>query len=309
LPVVPRFSWRFTPDSASIITCDHDGRVFRWEGRDFREPRLLLEMGAGIMSALVSEDGRTVAASFQNGVIRVWDLAERALRREMDTRDGSTMLWGFADESNRLLAVSDRDQSLHEWNLASGVEEIPGPGLEDWQIRGAFPIASRHHYAGRSVAAYFDRVGATGTRRHSHQARRWFMGAFSHDQRYFAYQHTVGTVVVEDAKTSRELATLRGFLQGVHSLAFSPDGQRLAVGSDDRQAVKLWDLESFQELVTLGGNGTAYSQTRFSPDGSVLGTMNSRGILHLWRAPSWEAIATAERALERELGPSHSGNW
>jgi WD40 repeat protein len=125
---------------------------------------------------------------------------------------------------------------------------------------------------------------------------RFFAGAFSQDRRYFARARPVSLVEVEDGESGEALGEVRGFLQGVHSLAFSPDSRRLAVGSDDRQAVKLWDLDSFQELITLRGSGTSYSQTRFSPDGNLLGTMNYRGVLHVWRAPTWAEIEAAERA-------------
>jgi WD40 repeat protein len=124
---------------------------------------------------------------------------------------------------------------------------------------------------------------------------RLFVGAFSPDGRYFARTGPMGTVELEDGRTGQSLGKLRGVLQGVHSIAFSPDSRRLAAGSDDREAVKLWDLQSFQELVTLRGESTAFSQTRFSPDGNFLGTMNYKGVLHVWRAPSWAAIEAAER--------------
>jgi len=64
--------------------------------------------------------------------------------------------------------------------------------------------------------------------------------------------------------------------------------------------VKLWDIQSLQELVTLRGEGSSFSQTRFSPDGNLLGTMNYRGLLHVWCAPSWGEIEAAEQADAKE---------
>jgi hypothetical protein len=34
-------------------------------------------------------------------------------------------------------------------------------------------------------------------------------------------------------------------------------------------------------LVTLQGEGTEFSETHFSPDGNLLGTMNAIGVLHV----------------------------
>jgi WD40 repeat protein len=50
-------------------------------------------------------------------------------------------------------------------------------------------------------------------------------------------------------------ATLRGFLQGTHSVAFSPDYQRLAIGGNGSETIKLWDIDSLQELLRPGLQG------------------------------------------------------
>ena len=41
---------------------------------------------------------------------------------------------------------------------------------------------------------------------------------------------------------------LKGFLLSANSVAFSPDGHRMAVGSSGVEAVKLWDSETRQEV-------------------------------------------------------------
>ena len=65
------------------------------------------------------------------------------------------------------------------------------------------------------------------------------------------------------------------------------------------EAVKIWDVESHQELLTLYDQGALYTQTAFSPDGNILGSMNAAGRLKLWQAPSWEEIRKAEASPAR----------
>ena len=81
---------------------------------------------------------------------------------------------------------------------------------------------------------------------------------------------------------------------GAHTLAFSADGKRLAIGGGDHEAVKLWDVESMQDVFTLEGEGTGYAGVWFSPDGNTITWGNQSGVLHVWSAPSWEEIAAAE---------------
>jgi len=305
LPVAPRGCWRFAPESDAILTCELDGTVTRWTGRDFKERQTLLNVETGPVSVLLSEDCGVVAASFTNGNIRVWDLKDGSLRRELKSGSNATAIWSFADNSSRLLVVNDRDQSLHEWNLITGAEQKALPDLVDWRIHGAFPGHALQRDTGLAVKGRLDGLGEA--QRLSATVSRLFLGAFSRDRRYFARTGPMGAVELEDARTGQSLGRARGFLQGVHSLAFSPDSRRLAAGSDDREAVKLWDIQSLQELVTLRGDGTAFSQTRFSPNGNLIGTMNYKGVLHLWRAPSWAEIETAERIGAGEMSGNLSG--
>jgi WD40 repeat protein len=66
-------------------------------------------------------------------------------------------------------------------------------------------------------------------------------------------------------------------------------------GPTTRDAVKLWDLEARREILTLPAEGFYFTHLVFSPDGSTLAATSLHGITHLWRAPSWEEIETAEK--------------
>jgi WD40 repeat protein len=97
------------------------------------------------------------------------------------------------------------------------------------------------------------------------------------------------------------LPPFKGHRHGVHGVAFSPDGRRLATnGGTADEAVKLWDLSTGRELVTLPGQGQIPTSVRFSPDGNWLAARNLDGQLHLWQAPSWEDIAAAETREGRQ---------
>ena len=50
----------------------------------------------------------------------------------------------------------------------------------------------------------------------------------------------------------------RGQEDGVRSVAFSPDGKRLAIGSNGNEAIKLWDVEPANELLSDRAENEAY---------------------------------------------------
>jgi WD40 repeat protein len=96
-----------------------------------------------------------------------------------------------------------------------------------------------------------------------------------------------GVVQVWDLTTGRLVITLRGHAAVVLSVAFSPDGLRLASGSGGiEQAVKLWDLQSQQELLTLRGHTTPVTMLQFSTDGRRLcsGDGYSNAEVKVWDA-------------------------
>ena len=70
-----------------------------------------------------------------------------------------------------------------------------------------------------------------------------------------------------------------------HSVGFSPDGQRAIVGGGGKNAIEIWDMNSREKVVVLEGNGSIFSKSAFSPDGSMIGSVNLYGVLYLWLAP------------------------
>jgi hypothetical protein len=62
---------------------------------------------------------------------------------------------------------------------------------------------------------------------------------------------------------------LVGHEDSVYSVSFSPDGQTLASASDD-QTIKLWKVETGEELLTLTGHENSVLSVSFSLDGQTL---------------------------------------
>jgi WD40 repeat protein/serine/threonine protein kinase len=295
LPVAVR-AWSFAPVGPAILALDEQGSVARWHGIDFQQSEALLKLETKPITARFSADGRFLATGSPKGTMQVWDLQQGILLPDVGPKEDRESPVAFLGRSHRLVTQFGRAGGFREWDVAAGRE------VRSWRPGApAFPWSS----AFSPDASWFvalDREGkgllrhmATGVETPLASLVTQASGsAFSPDGRLLAVVSVLGDCQIWDTATARRRATLQGFLQGTHSVAFSPGGQRLAIGSNGNEAIKLWDLESFQELLTLKGQGSMFNSTGFSPDDNILASSNSRGTLHIWSAPSFEEIGRLE---------------
>ena len=95
------------------------------------------------------------------------------------------------------------------------------------------------------------------------------------------------------------LFTLYGHTMNVNSVAFSPDGSRIATGSWDKTA-KVWDARTGESLLELNGHSNEVTSVSFSPDGTRIVTGSSDRRAKVWDAKTGASLLEL-RGHKREV--------
>jgi WD40 repeat protein/serine/threonine protein kinase len=196
-------SLAFSPDGKRLAMIDGVELVHVLDTTTGQEVLTLHGHRDHVYAVAFSPDGRRLASAAADMTVTVWDAATGQVVCTLEGHTGRAMCVAFSPDG-RLLASGDSDGKVKLWDWTARREIHP-------------PLAKHTHHV--------------------------FGVAFSPKNGRYLASASWAEVILWDAHTWKPVRTLNGHAGTVWDLAFSPDGQRLAVASGykGKGEITIWD--------------------------------------------------------------------
>ncbi len=289
----------FTADSRRLITVSRTEPVTIWEAGTTNALERISALGTKNQGVALSADQRLLAVGGCDGTIKIWDLKSHSLTREWQPHAIPVYRLHFLDCGKSLLSgCAGGGADLKRWEVGSWRELSFGP-VDREGVYGVTVSPDQKLL----VLSYTDKPvkvwdAATGRLQAALGSEGGFTPNFSADGRLLTAA-VRSSAKVWEVGSWRRVAVLQQLGSGTMAANLSADGRRVAAGSIETDAsvptVHIWDPLVERELLSLRSLDRWTGWVEFSPDGNTLLAVSWFGLTEMWRAPSWEEIAAAEK--------------
>ena len=293
-----------------------------------------------VFTVALSPDGELIATGGEDKILNIWGKDGSLLYR---LRGHQARIWNvkFSPDSN-LIASASRDRTIKLWNRQGkliqtlkghqdavlGIAFSPDGRLiasasrdktvKIWRTDGTLINTLKGHTKDVRALAFSPDGNQLATVSNDRTMRLWQRDSLGEqypatsDINAWGFPRQRGLVKRQGLRSLRQFQLREGGIIQAHdrevlSVAFSPDGQMIATGSQDNM-VKLWDNQG-NILHTLEGHDASVSKVKFNPDDNALtlASVSWDGTIKLWSCKGFllqTLIDTSQRIWGVDFSPN-----
>jgi WD40 repeat protein len=275
---------RFTPAGDTLVSSSGDLTCGQWDVATGQEKReLVLKHPEYVSSLDLSADGGLAITTCDDGVVRLWRLADASVVRTLKSPQGAFNSVAFSPDGRMAVVTSAADREVRLWNLAAadGAEAQATEMLLDFNELGGDVWSATFDRGGndaqlwsistRRPVVQFSPHGAVASAEISPDGRLLVTGSWDRSAKIW------------DVATGRAVRKLAGGHDGaINTAEFSPDGREVLTASDDFTA-RAWAVESGQPTgVVFRGHERPVRGAYYSPDGERVLTVSEDRTARIW---------------------------
>jgi WD40 repeat protein len=241
------------PEGCRALTGADDGSLTLWDLERGQVQQRLAGHEAGVSAVAISPDGKIALSGAKDGSLIVWDLGSGSALSQVVEQDGPIQSVAISPDGKQALSIAAGSGPV-VWNLPTG------EAIHRLAAGGSNSQANLSGGGARAVGGWAVAFGAEGTTAIALQGEDMLVWDL-------AARAPTGSALYSEPNLT--------------SLAASPDGRALLLGTRDGRLVHL-DRTAHSGQQELRGHTGMVTAVAFTPDGRGAVSASADGTVRLW---------------------------